>query len=206
MLAFPDFNQPFRLEIDTSNEGLGAIFSQLHDGKYRVITYASHRMQNESSMEYNNPLSNLQSAKLRTAEQRWASQLALFNFNTKYKPGRTNQNVDALYRMPHDVEDSVPVATTGEVRRPFHSIAKSTPIPTTLVSAVEVFAQEGTAAEDLGQPGRPPFPLYSRAELQSIQQQDPIIKQFFTYWDTDKKPDVKVQGPETKETASLLKQ
>ena len=91
--------------------------------------------------------------------------------------------------------------------RTFHSIAKSTPVPTTLVSAVEeAFAQEGTADGDLGQPSCLPFPLYSRAELQSVQQQDPIIKQFLTYWDTDKKPDAKDWKTETKETVSLLKQ
>ena len=70
----------------------------------------------------------------------------------------------------------------------------------------EAFAQEGTAGGDLGQPSCPPFPLYSRAELQSMQQQDPIIKRFLTYWDADKKPDAKDRRTERKETVSLLKQ
>ena len=57
VLPFPDFTQPFRLETDASNEGIGAVLLQLRDGKYRVIAYASRRlrptemnMQNYSSM------------------------------------------------------------------------------------------------------------------------------------------------------------
>ena len=36
----------------------------------------------------NNPLSHLKTAKLGAVEQRWASQLALFNFKITYKPGK----------------------------------------------------------------------------------------------------------------------
>lgn len=47
----------------------------------------------------NNPLSHLQTAKLGAVEQRWASQLASFNFTIKYRPGRSNGNADALSRQ-----------------------------------------------------------------------------------------------------------
>ena len=47
----------------------------------------------------NNPLSHLQTAKLGALEQRWASQLAFFNFTIKYHPGRSNQNADTLSRQ-----------------------------------------------------------------------------------------------------------
>ena len=38
----------------------------------------------------NNPLSYLQTAKLGAVEQRWASELALFDFEIKYRPGTAN--------------------------------------------------------------------------------------------------------------------
>lgn len=47
----------------------------------------------------NNSLSYLQTAKLGAVEQRWASQLASFNFTIKYRPGRSNGNADALSRQ-----------------------------------------------------------------------------------------------------------
>ena len=47
----------------------------------------------------NNPLSYLQSAKLGATEHRWAAQLASFDFEIKYRSGRSNKNADALSRQ-----------------------------------------------------------------------------------------------------------
>ena len=41
VLGFPDFETPFLLEVDASGSGLGAVISQLQDGKKRVIAFAS---------------------------------------------------------------------------------------------------------------------------------------------------------------------
>ncbi|KAI5086051.1 hypothetical protein C0J45_23499, partial [Silurus meridionalis] len=40
----------------------------------------------------NNPLSHLTTAGLGAAEQRWAAQLAAFDFGIRYRPGRSNRN------------------------------------------------------------------------------------------------------------------
>lgn len=48
----------------------------------------------------NNPLVHLQSARLGAVEQRWASQLANYNYTLKYRPGKLNQNADILSRLP----------------------------------------------------------------------------------------------------------
>lgn len=57
----------------------------------------------------NNPLSYLQSAKLGATEQRLAAQLAAFDFDIKYRSGRSNRNADALSRQY--------VAGSGVVKR-----------------------------------------------------------------------------------------
>ena len=52
ILAFPDFDEPFLLEMDTSGRGLGAVLSQKQaDGRYHPIAYASHVM-NETEQRY----------------------------------------------------------------------------------------------------------------------------------------------------------
>lgn len=48
----------------------------------------------------NNPLAHLNTANLGAVEQRWVAQLAGFQFEVRYRPGRTNGNADALSRWP----------------------------------------------------------------------------------------------------------
>lgn len=53
----------------------------------------------------NNPLTYIKTtAKLDATRHRWLADLADFNFELKYKPGRLNQDADGLSRMPLDFE------------------------------------------------------------------------------------------------------
>ena len=52
ILAFPDFDKPFLLEMDASGKGLGAVLSQKQsDGRYHPIAYTS-RIMNETEQRY----------------------------------------------------------------------------------------------------------------------------------------------------------
>ncbi|KAK3763713.1 hypothetical protein RRG08_022747 [Elysia crispata] len=168
ILGYADFTKPFRLDIDASFDGLGAVLSQDQSDGRRVIAYASRslrpnerNMRNYSSfklellglkwavtekfrgyllgskcevMTDNNPLSHLQTAKLGAVEQRWAAELALFDLDIKYRPGKQNANADSLSRYP--VESPVGGGETDTdccmVRT---SAAPGLTAPTTLIPA-----------------------------------------------------------------------
>lgn len=51
-----------------------------------------------------NPLKYLDNAEPCATEQQWVAQLAEFNFEIRYKPGRTNVNADVLSRLPNHHE------------------------------------------------------------------------------------------------------
>lgn len=57
----------------------------------------------------NNPLVHLQTAKLGAVEQRWVAQLANYDYQLQYRPGKEHVNADALSRLPEEQgrEDSV---------------------------------------------------------------------------------------------------
>ena len=60
----------------------------------------------------NNPLTYiLTSAKLNATTQRWVSELADFNFNIKYRPGKSNVDADFLSRMPLNIDEYIPQCT-----------------------------------------------------------------------------------------------
>ncbi|KAL7862813.1 hypothetical protein SRHO_G00117970 [Serrasalmus rhombeus] len=48
----------------------------------------------------NNPLVHLETAKLGAVEQRWAAQLANYDYQIKYRPGCNHVNADVLSRLP----------------------------------------------------------------------------------------------------------
>ena len=89
----------------------------------------------------NNPLSHPQSAKLGAMEQRWAAELALFNFKMKYRPGRANGNADALSRVARgNHEKGIPHADDlAEIQLENISATQSTPVPVELRELVTTY-------------------------------------------------------------------
>ena len=103
----------------------------------------------------NNPLSHLSSAKLGATEQRWAAQLAAFDFEIKYRSGRSNKNADALSRK------HPPGPTNLEVMFP------GTSVPEPLR---QVLQRETTPAN---QAAIAALPHHAPSDLQALQQADP---------------------------------
>ena len=66
VIAFPDFNIPFFMNCDASNQGLGAVLYQKQEGVDRVISYASRTL-SDAERNY-----HLHSGKLEFLALKWA--------------------------------------------------------------------------------------------------------------------------------------
>ncbi|CAB3993128.1 Retrovirus-related Pol poly from transposon [Paramuricea clavata] len=133
--AYPQYNDPFLVHTDASQDGLGAVLYQRQAGILRVIAYASRTLTpaeknyhlhsgkleflalkwsiTEQFRDYlyyspkftvftdNNPLTYiLMTAKLNATGLRWVGELSDFNFDIKYRPGRSNTDADKPIQSP----------------------------------------------------------------------------------------------------------
>ncbi len=164
----------------------------------------------------NNPLCHLNTAKLGALEQRWVAQLAAFDFDVQYRPGRCNHAADALSRQPlagepmadpEDAEYDNCVTICSLERR-------GTALDAELVQAgierCEVRQMRAVESGGLvtmeAQGSTPIWPGYSKEQLTTFQSQDPVLKEFRIFWDQKRKPtglEVKILS---KSVRSLLKQ
>ncbi len=115
----------------------------------------------------NNPLSYLQSAKLGATEHRWAAQLAAFDFDIKYRSGRSNRNADALSQQY--------LSGSGLAE----GVVPGTSIPNALQLAacpdLRVVATQGVVSA---------FPSHSSADIRALQVADPLVSEVLMFWRT----------------------
>ena len=125
-LNYPDFNQPFIVNTDASDEGLWAVLSQVIDNTEKVIRFTSRTLQPakkkwcvrekealaiiygcETFRPYlygtrfiletdHHSLQWLMKVTTPVRLVRWALRLAEYDFEIKYKKGENNANADAL--------------------------------------------------------------------------------------------------------------
>ena len=147
-------------------------------GKFKVITD-------------NNPLTYFRSAKLGALEQRWASQLEQFDFDIQYRPGKINP-ADALSRMPLEPSPEplltvVPpeVATVNDLQ--CEQLAVD-PTPTagvlgdTMAPVLPLDKEEEPDETAVPEAATEVLPRLSLADLQQLQQQDPVLGPVLTAW------------------------
>ena len=128
VLAFPDFRQPFILDTDASDVGMGAVLSQVLDGQERVIAYASRTLSKPERrycvtrrellavvtfVQHFRPYLLGSRFLLRTDHTwlwnfkepegqiaRWLERLQEYDFTVQHRPGKKHSNADALSRLP----------------------------------------------------------------------------------------------------------
>ena len=74
----------------------------------------------------NNPLVYvLSSAKLNATGQRWVNQLADFNLNLHYKPGKSNTEADYFSRFPQDISKHTKIMSQDEINKLMKSVTEN---------------------------------------------------------------------------------
>lgn len=127
-------------------------------------------------------------AKLGATEQRWASELAVFDFDLRYRSGRSNKNADALSRqntpVPLEVREWLPgtevPAGVGQVL----VAEKAAPVTQSVVLALPSFA----------------------GDLRVLQEADPVIGEILAFWKQGIRPTLKERKLLSKPGLVLLRQ
>uniref|UniRef100_A0A3P9I2U1 Gypsy retrotransposon integrase-like protein 1 n=1 Tax=Oryzias latipes TaxID=8090 RepID=A0A3P9I2U1_ORYLA len=164
----------------------------------------------------NNPLCHLSTAKLGATQQRWIAQLAVFDFEVKYRPGRCNSAADALSRRPGLKElDAIGEDTDFDG---CITICNTLKTGTVIGSEIAVARQEphhvrqlNVADPDQGDSATllintPTLPSYRKTELQMFQSSDPTLKVLKQFWDRKQKPSFQERQTLHTSVRSLLKQ
>lgn len=137
-----------------------------------------------------NPLCYLQTAKLGAVEQRWAAQLALFDFKIEYRPGACNRNADALSRLPaFPAPDSIEAVVPG------------ISVPTEIKSALATHLPGPVNIQAIDA-----SPVRTRADLQLLQSDDPVLRAFLVYWRRGKPPTALERAKESPAVVELVRQ
>lgn len=137
----------------------------------------------------NNPLSHLASAKLGATEQRWTAKLAVFDFEVRYSPGKSNGNVDALSRWaPTDSE------AVGQI------------LPATVIPVSVQQAAGGGQRYQATQAALKVFPGHSPADLWMLQESDLDIGMVLSLWWRKNFPSLEEHRSFSKNSLNLLHQ
>ncbi len=141
----------------------------------------------------NNPLSYLKTAKLGATEMRWASQLAQFDFQIKYRSGRANANADALSRQYGDVSAEETLQDLAQSTSLHETNLQTRRVDVRSLHTVEVPASLDT------------LPGYSAKEISDLQKKDKVIGRFLEFWSFGEKPLPRHMSRECKEVRTLLR-
>lgn len=137
----------------------------------------------------NNPLSHLSTAKLGATEQRWAAQLAAFDFSIRYRSGRSNVNADSLSRQPHH----------GNTPPDLGTFLPGTALPEFLMNKVDPSVQ-------VTQMSVFALPSHTPDYLATLQHADPVLRSFLQFWRCKHPPDKKERQALSKPVKELVRQ
>ena len=155
----------------------------------------------------NNPLTYiLSSAKLSAVGHRWVAELADFNFDIKYRPGKSNIDADVLSRLPLDPSEYMESctaemetdATCATIQAVIHQEENTTPWVAAVSASIDIVHAE-PAVTDLV------FRQLTPEEIQRAQREDPDISRILAYKKRGYPPSGRERKNETRTTSCYLR-
>ena len=155
----------------------------------------------------NNPLTYiLSSAKLSAAGHRWVAELADFNFNIKYRPGKCNVDADVLSCLPLDPSEYMEDCTAemekdaicATIQAVIHQEEDATPWVAAVSASVGIAHAEPAVADLV-------FRQLTSEEIQRAQREDPDISRIIVYKKRGYPPSVAERKNETRTTSCYLR-
>ena len=131
----------------------------------------------------NNPLTYiLSSAKLSAVGHRWVAELADFNFNIKYRPGKSNIDAGVLSRLPLDPSEYMKDCTAemekdticATIQAVIHQEEDGTPWVAAVSANIDIVHAEPAVADLV-------FQQLTSEEIQRAQREDPDISRILAY-------------------------
>ena len=154
----------------------------------------------------NNPLTYvLSTGKLNATGHRWVSELAEFTFDIKYRPGRVNQDADALSRMPVDSTTATKEISRENIRAVIEGINAQQYGNATWVTALTLDSDIPNVDGDFLAENAPVTDIESRSILQA-QKHDQAIGRVHYLKSKGERPSIQDTKKELPVTKALLRQ
>ena len=153
----------------------------------------------------NNPLKFVMStARLKAVEQKWVSELSRFNFEIRYRPGKSNGNADSLSRRPRDDPQEFHYMDADEVS----AVMGLTWIPGDICGKgrddIKVIGTN--ALQEQTEKIKEVLPSYSLQEMRDLQGEDPAIGRVVYYLTHPDEAKLRNLRRETREVRTILRQ
>ena len=155
----------------------------------------------------NNPLTYvLTSAKLNATGLRWVGELADFNFDIKYRPGKSHVDADTFSRMPLDFGEYMKTCTEEVGTDEIQAIACSAQVQadggstwiTTLTDNPAVLTSDLTLFKQSH------LPQIQQVDIAAAQRQDRVIGRVLSYLKSGKRPTSAATSADLPATKQLL--
>ena len=155
----------------------------------------------------NNPLTYvLSSAKLNATGLRWIGELADFNFNIRYRPGRMNVDADTLSRMPLDIDAYMETCTAETTQDVLKAVVSSAQLQDQgRATWLTAFTDDPSLLNlDTRQSSITETPQIHPADIQQAQRQDQTIGRVVHLMQSGRRPTTRERQLESPDTQHLL--